>query len=42
VGNVVQVEMQRRHFYIARHVAKVTNATVAYRAKHEIIDTNMG
>jgi hypothetical protein len=34
--------MQRCHFYIARHVAKATNAAVAYRAKHKIVDTNMG
>jgi hypothetical protein len=34
--------MQRRHLYIARHVAKAANATAAYRAKHEIIDTDMG
>jgi len=42
VANAVQVEMQRRHFYTARHVAKVANAVVAYRAKHGIVDTNMG
>jgi hypothetical protein len=42
VGTAVQVEMQRRHFYAARHAAKVTNAVVAYRAKHGIVDTNMG
>ncbi len=42
VANVVQVEMQRRHFYIARHAAKAANGTVAYRAKHGIVDTNMG
>jgi hypothetical protein len=34
--------MQRRHFYTTRHVAKATNAVVAYRAKHKIVDTNMG
>jgi hypothetical protein len=45
VANAVQVEMQHRHFYTARHaakVAKVANATAAYRAKHEIVDTDMG
>jgi len=26
VTNVVQVEMQRRHFYTARHVVRATNA----------------
>ncbi len=42
VTNVVQVEMQHRHFYTAHHAAKVANTTVAYRAKHGIVDTNMG
>jgi hypothetical protein len=42
VVNAVQVEMQRRHFYNAHHVAKATNATAAYRAKHGIVDTDMG
>jgi hypothetical protein len=34
--------MQRRHLYTARYAAKVVNAAAAYRAKHEIIDTDMG
>ncbi len=42
VINAVQVEMQRRHFYTVHHVTKVANATVAYRAKHGIVDTDMG
>ncbi len=42
VATVVQVEMQRRHLYTARYAAKVVNAAAAYRAKHEIIDTDMG
>jgi hypothetical protein len=42
VANAVQVEMQRRHFYTARHAAKTTNAAVTYRAKQEIINTDMG
>jgi hypothetical protein len=42
VANAVQVYMQRRHFYTSRHVAKATNATTAYCAKHGIVDTNMG
>jgi hypothetical protein len=42
VTNAVQVEMQCRHIYTAHHAAKVVNATVAYRAKHGIVDTNMG
>jgi len=42
VANVIQVEMQCRHFYIARHATKAANATATYRAKHEIVDTNMG
>jgi len=42
VANVVQVEMQRRHFYTARHATKTANAAAAYRAKHRIVDTDMG
>jgi hypothetical protein len=42
VANVVQVEMQRRHFYIVHHVAKAINVAAAYRAKHGIVDTDMG
>jgi hypothetical protein len=42
VANAVQVEMQRRHLYTTHHVAKATNVAVTYRAKHEIIDTDMG
>jgi len=34
--------MQRRHFYTTHHAAKVANAVAAYRAKHEIVDTDMG
>jgi len=41
-ANAVQVEMQRCHFYTAHHAAKVANVIAAYRAKHEIVDTNMG
>jgi hypothetical protein len=41
VANVIQVEMQCRHFYIARHVTRVANAAAAYRTKHGIINTNM-
>jgi len=33
--------MQRRHLYIARHAVKVTNAAIACRAKHEIVDNDM-
>ncbi len=40
VANVVQVEMQRRHFYIICHAAKAANAIAAYRAKHGIVDTD--
>jgi hypothetical protein len=40
VTNAVQVEMQHRHFYTARHAVKV--ATAAYRAEHGIVDTDMG
>ncbi len=42
MANAVQVEMQHRHFYTARHAVKAANATAAYRAKHRIIDTDMG
>jgi len=42
VATVVQVEMQRRHLYTARHAAKAANAAAAYRAKHEIVDADMG
>jgi len=42
VANEVQVEMQRRHFYTAHHAAKATNVAAAYRAKHMIVDTDMG
>jgi hypothetical protein len=42
VANATQVEMQRRHFYTACHAAKAANATTPYRAKHEIVDTDMG
>ncbi len=41
VANTVQVEMQRRHFYTTRHVAKAVNVTVAYQAKHGIVDIDM-
>jgi len=42
VATAVQVEMQRRHLYTARHAAKVANAIAAYRTKHGIVDTDMG
>jgi hypothetical protein len=42
VVNAVQVEMQRCHLYTTCHVAKAANAVAAYRAKHRIINTNMG
>jgi len=42
LATAVQVEMQCRHLYIARHAAKAANATATYRAKHEIVDTDMG
>ncbi len=38
VATAVQVEMQRRHLYTARHATKAANAAAAYQAKHEIID----
>jgi len=41
VINAVHVEMQRCHLYIARHAAKVANATIAYRTKHDIVDNDM-
>jgi hypothetical protein len=45
VATAVQVEMQRRHLYTARHATKVSNAinaVAAYRTKHGIIDIDMG
>jgi len=42
VANAVQVEMQHRHFYNARHAAKAANAAATYRTKHGIVDTDMG
>jgi len=42
VATAIQVEMQRRHLYTARHAAKVANATTVYRTKHEIVDIDMG
>ncbi len=42
VANAVQVEMQCRHFYTVHHAAKDANAAAAYRAKHGIVDTDMG
>jgi hypothetical protein len=41
VANVVQVEMQRRHFYTFRHGAKATNVAAVYRTKHKIVDIDM-
>jgi hypothetical protein len=41
VANVVQIEMQHRHFYTSRHATRATNAVAAYRIKCEIIDINM-
>ncbi len=41
VANAVQVEMQRCHLYIIRHVARAVNVTTAYQIKHEIIDVSM-
>jgi len=42
VTNALQVEMQRRHFYTSHHAANVANAVATYRAKHGIVDTDMG
>jgi len=41
VANAIQVEMQCHHFYIFHHVVKATNAMVAFRVKHEIVNTDM-
>ncbi len=41
VANVVQVEMQCRHFYIARHATKAVNAATKCQAKHKIVDIDM-
>jgi hypothetical protein len=42
VATAVQVEMQCRHLYTARHAAKAANATATYQVKHGIVDTDMG
>jgi hypothetical protein len=42
VANAVQVDMQRRHFYTARHAAKAANAVATYQAKHRIVNIDMG
>ncbi len=42
VATAVQVEMQHRHLYSARHAVKAANAAATYRTKHGIVDTNMG
>jgi hypothetical protein len=42
VANAVQVEMQCHHFYFVHHATKTANAIAAYRAKHEIVDIDMG
>jgi hypothetical protein len=42
VVTVVQVEMQCRHLYTAHHATKAANATTTYRAKHRIVDIDMG
>jgi len=42
VANAIQVEMQRCHFYTTHHAAKVANVAATYRAKHGIVDTDMG
>jgi hypothetical protein len=41
VINVVQVEIQHRHFCTIHHVAKAINATTTYRTKDGIGDINM-
>jgi hypothetical protein len=42
VANAVHVEMQRCHFYTIHHAAKAANAATVYRAKHGIVDIDMG
>jgi hypothetical protein len=41
IVNAVQVEMQRRHLYTARHAARAANVVIAYRAKHGIVHNDM-
>jgi hypothetical protein len=41
VVNAVQVEMQRRHFYITHHATRTINATTFYQTTHGIVDINM-
>jgi len=33
--------MQCCHLYTIHNVTKATNATISYRAKHEIVDNDM-
>jgi hypothetical protein len=41
VTNVVHVEMERHHLYIACHVIRVANVVATYWAKHEIVHNDM-
>jgi hypothetical protein len=41
VVNAIHVEMQHRHLYTVRHVARAANVATAYRAKHEIVNNDM-
>jgi hypothetical protein len=33
--------MQRHHLYITYHATKAIKVTIAYRIKHDIVDTDM-
>jgi len=41
VANVIQVEMQRHHFYTFCHAIKAISAIVAYRTKHRVVNIDM-
>jgi hypothetical protein len=41
VTNVIHVEIQRCYLYIAHHVVRAVNVIVVYRAKHNIVDSDM-
>jgi hypothetical protein len=41
VANVIHVEMQHHHLYIVCHATMVVNVVATYRAKHNIVNSDM-
>ncbi len=41
VANAIHVEMQCYCLYITCHVVKVTNVTITYQVKHNIVNSDM-